>query len=205
MPETKDKSKPDIKLYRYGFITVDRPTPDHSVQIDKATCLALVSFTSEAINKYSLDLIKLMGFDARAVAAEALKFNVIEIGIDEENYDWIIDAFNAETDIVFNTRSDRRGKLPSIRSVSRDKDALIRQMSVMEKIIQENRYSRATEILNNPELSVLTQAWGRSHIADGFAGAVQLAAEQAEVIRFNQTVSSVKGNRPGRWFGMERQ
>lgn len=190
-----------VKKYRYGFIALNR---NNSLQMEEQSCLALVSIINTDLSFFFLDEILLLGFNPGLVSKKVMSFNVTLVGIDEENYEWLANNWDQEINLIYQSRPDRRGKFPVLQSYERDKDLFVRQLSTVEDLFTNKKISTAGHLQQNSKWASLITAWGTSVVADAVAGALMVAKEQAEIIKFNQIMANQKQNSE-MWQGRTRQ
>lgn len=185
MPEEKKEPK----KCRYGFVCLNRK---ETFQTEQQSCLALVSVADEDFSFFFLDEVLLFGFSPVVAAEKIVPFNVRLVGIDIENYDWLVESWDKQINLAYKQRPDRRGRLPILRSYERDKDPLIRQLSSVEDLLVGKRISISKHLQENKHINPLISAWGDSVVADAVAGAIMVGKEQAEILKLNQSMQRMK-------------
>lgn len=164
------------ELHRYGFISLDR-----NPLTRQGVCIAVVSLADADLTKYYIDKIQSLSANPDAVAEEAIRVNALWFGIDAENYEWLDPAWHKEVDRVFDMFPGRRGHIPMLRVVERDKDSLIRQSSVLQTPLKKKLFSFALSVTQAQKSDIERQ---NNLVADAVAGAVQCAATQRDTVLF---------------------
>lgn len=196
MPNTKQDTKEPI-FYTYGFIALERMKGDAPISLKQPVCLALVSFDLEDPATIYLDEVRYFTYKASELTEELVKFNCKQVGIDEENYNWIIESWTKSVNTAYQNIPGRRGKLPILKPYKRDNDLLLRQLSIISSV---SNLSIATHLGSSIEMQL--RQYGTNLVPDAVAGAIAIAQEQLPNLQLKGKLLATQSTT---WMGLERQ
>lgn len=190
-------------IHRFGFIAIDRSNIE--ININQRACAAMLSLKGEQLEALVIDEIFLSAIDPQLICenilnnpkSKLLAFGVTDWYCDEENKDLLKKAWLEVSSkvrfalpiprkIILEPTKQAKISFPTLRSITRDKDLLVRQQSILSPLNRTNQLLPAKHIKDQPIIMGSLSRLGKSIIADAVAGCATVALKQRVLILANR-------------------